>query len=263
LSGDGKMLGIVNEYGNSVSFVDTIRDVEIKRLEGFYTPHFVRFAPDGKYAYVANIGAHHITRVQLSTLTIDAHIALDGFDGPPHAVEAPDESGFADVQIDGRGVLYAAHAKTGRVLVYDTVARQKRPELTAGIQPWIVYAQHPFAGIHGHVVPNFGDLTVSLIRPEAASILAAVNGGDRQSFGVNYSPLVPNLAYVMNRIRGDITVIDTASTTADGKYIVAAVSSANRVVVVDAQSGELVKTFENVGKYPWSVTIPLGQNYCH
>ena len=24
-----------------------------------------------------------------------------------------------------------------------------------------------------------------------------------------------------------------------------------------------VKTFDNVGNYPWTVTIPLGQNYCH
>ena len=56
---------------------------------------------------------------------------------------------------------------------------------------------------------------------------------------------------------------ETASTTPDGKLIVAAVSSANRVVVIDAKTGDIVKTFENVGSYPWSVTIPRGQNYCH
>jgi DNA-binding beta-propeller fold protein YncE len=56
---------------------------------------------------------------------------------------------------------------------------------------------------------------------------------------------------------------ETASTTADGKYIVAAVSSANKVVVIDAIAATVVKTFDNVGKYPWSVTIPQGQNYCH
>jgi DNA-binding beta-propeller fold protein YncE len=56
---------------------------------------------------------------------------------------------------------------------------------------------------------------------------------------------------------------ETASTTADGKWIVAAVSSANRVVVIDAVTHQIVKSFENVGNYPWSVTIPRGQNYCH
>ena len=97
---------------------------------------------------------------------------------------------------------------------------------------------------------------------------------------MNYSPLAPNRAFVMNRFKNEIAVLDTESgkrvgqipvggttetgaTTADGKYIVAAVSSANRVVVIDAVTSMVIKTFENVGKYPWSVTIPMGQNYCH
>jgi YVTN family beta-propeller protein len=84
----------------------------------------------------------------------------------------------------------------------------------------------------------------------------------------------------MNRIHEGITVVDTAegtvvgsiptggttetaSTTADGKWIVATVSSTNEVMVIDAMTNQVVKTFKNVGKYPWSVTIPLGQNYCH
>jgi DNA-binding beta-propeller fold protein YncE len=280
LSRDGKLLGIVNEYSNEISFVDPVKDEEVARIEGFFLPHFVRFAPDGRYAYVANNAAYHITRVDLTTLTIDGHIALDGFQGPPNDPVIPDEAGFADAQIDKTGMLYAAHKLTGRVLVYDTVAQQKKPDLVVGAKPWIVYAEHPFDGIAQHVVPNFGDQTVSLIKGAPPAIAGLVQGADQESFGVNYSPLVPNLAYVMNRIRSEIAVVDTsaaqlvktipvggntetASTTPDGKLIVAAVSGANRVVVIDAKSGEIVKAFENVGKYPWSVTIPRGQNYCH
>jgi YVTN family beta-propeller protein len=280
LSKDGELLGIVNEYDNSVSFVDTERDVEVKRLGGFYLPHFVRWAPDGKYAYVANLKAHHITRIDVATLSIDAEIPLDGYGVPPNTPALPDESGFADAQIDKDGILHAAHAKTGRVLVYDTKALTKLPELTVGAQPWIVYAEHPFATIPRHVVPNFGDQTVSLIALAPSAVAGVAGGADRESFGVNYSPLVPDRAFVMNRYKNEVAVIDTergqsidridvggttetASTTADGKYIVAAVSSANRVVVIDAATSEVVKTFDDVGKYPWSVTIPLGQNYCH
>ena len=36
-----------------------------------------------------------------------------------------------------------------------------------------------------------------------------------------------------------------------------------KVVVIDTVTEQIVKTFENVGNYPWSVTIPKGQNYCH
>jgi DNA-binding beta-propeller fold protein YncE len=279
LSRDGKLLAIMNEYGNSVTLVDPATDVEIKRLEGFYTPHFMRFAPDGKYAYVANIGAYHLTRVDLSTLEIDGHIPLDGFDGPPNVTLAADEMGFADAQIDPDGMLFAAHNMAAKVLVYDTVSREKVAERAVGPNPWIVYAEHPFTALpRRQLVPAFGDHTVGLLAGDAP--LKSLPAGDMESFGVNYSPLVPDKAFVMNRVRKNIAVVntaagtvtgsietggttETASTTADGKWIVATVSSTNQVIVIDAMTNQIVKTFNDVGKYPWSVTIPLGQNYCH
>jgi YVTN family beta-propeller protein len=104
--------------------------------------------------------------------------------------------------------------------------------------------------------------------------------GDEEAYGVNYTSVAPNKAFVMNRLRKDIAVVDTdtleikeripvggntetAATTRDGKYVVAAVSGANRVVIIDAETNEVVKSFDNFGNYPWSVTIPMGQNYCH
>ena len=280
LSRDGKYMGVMNEATNAVSFIDTATDTEVKRLAGFTLPHFIRYAPDGKYAYVANIGAHHITRIDMTSLSVDGEIVLDGFEGSPNPTHAEDEGGFADVQIDKDGILYGAHAATGRVLVYDTVGRTKLAELKVGAKPWVVYAEHPFASITHHVVPNFGDQTVSLIKPGNMSMGSSVPGADSESYGVNYSPLAPGLAFVMNRVRSEIAVVDTdlrqvvknipvggntetASTTPDGKYIVAAVSSANRVVVIDTVTKGIVRSFDNVGRYPWSVTIPRGQNYCH
>jgi YVTN family beta-propeller protein len=128
-------------------------------------------------------------------------------------------------------------------------------------------------------VPNFDDQTVSLIDGVSRSTMSALPG-DSEAYGVNYSSLTPDKAFVMNRVREDIAVVDTArgeitgripvggntetaATTPDGRWIVAAVSSANKVVVIDARSNQVVKSFEGLGKYPWSVTIPNGQNYCH
>jgi len=279
LTRDGKLLAVMNEYDDSVSFIDPERDVEVKRLGGFYTPHFMRFSFDGRFGYVANIGAHHLTRVDLTSLEIADHIALDGFAGPPNATPAPNETGFADAQIDPDGTLFAAHSATARVLVYDTVAGTKVTEHAVGPSPWIAYAEHPFLTMPRRAaVPAFGDRSVALIRGSAP--VMSVPAGDFESFGVNYSPLAPDKAFVMNRVRQNITVVntaqgsvadviptggttETASTTPDGRWIVATVSSANQVVVIDAQTDKIVKTFDNVGRYPWSVTIPLGQNYCH
>jgi YVTN family beta-propeller protein len=273
----GGLMAIMAEGEDAVSFVDTTRDVEIKRLSGFYTPHFMRMSRDGKHGYVANIGASHVTRVDLAALAIDKEISLDGMAMP---TVVPDEGGFADAQIDHDGVLYAAHNMTGQVLIYDTKGHVKLPELRVGLRPWVVYAEHPFANVAPrYLVPNFGDRTVSMLNGRERDVVATMPG-DQESFGVNYTALAPDKAFVMNRIRRDISVVDTArgeiteridvggntetaSTTPDGKLIVAAVSGADKVVVIDALTNRIIKTFEQVGKYPWSVTIPRGQNYCH
>jgi DNA-binding beta-propeller fold protein YncE len=280
LSRDGKFFGVVEEDDNAVAFLDPVSHDVVKRLTGFEKPHFVRWAPDGMFAYVANINAHWLTKVDVGTLEIVDTIPLDGFDANTDSAMAPDENGFADAQIDTDGILHAADRGMGRVIMYDTNTQTKLPEVQVGPHPWIVYAQHPFATIPVRVVPNWGDQTVSMIHVTSHDVKNVADASDQDSNGVNYSPLVPNKAFVMNRLREDIAVVDTstgeitdridvggntetASTTADGKWIVASVSSANRVVVIDAVSNKIVKTFDNVGNYPWSVTIPDGQNYCH
>jgi YVTN family beta-propeller protein len=271
------IFAVMDEYGGTVSFIDTERDVEVKRLPGFYTPHFMRMAPDGRYGYVANIGASHISRVDLEIMEIDMQIPLEGTEVP---TEVEKETGFADVQIDRFGILYGAHSATGRVMVFDTNTATKVRETQVGSAPWIVYANHPFANVPmRYLVPNFGDQTVSMLAGESPQVLATMPG-DQESFGVNYTSKAPEKAFVMNRIRKDISVVDTnqgtivdridvggntetASTTPDGSLIVAAVSGADKIVVIDAVTNRIIKTFDGVGKYPWSVTIPNGQNYCH
>jgi DNA-binding beta-propeller fold protein YncE len=280
LSRDGKLLGIVEEDDNAVTFLDPKTEKVVKRLTGFMTPHFVRWAPDGEFAYVANIGAHFLTKVDIKKLEIVGTIPLDGIEPTPRAAQAPDETGFADAQIDADGILHAADIGMGRVIVYDTNSGEKLPEIQVGPKPWIVYAEHPFTTIPVRMVPNLGDMTLTSIHAKTRKVEMIPDAADHDSNGVNYSPLAPEKAFVMNRLREDIAVVntetgeitdriavggttETASTTADGKYIVAAVSSANKVVVIDAVTNEIVKMFDNVGKYPWSVTIPNGQNYCH
>jgi DNA-binding beta-propeller fold protein YncE len=280
LTRDANYFVVVAELDNVIYFIDTHTDQIAATLPGFMLPHFARMSLDGRYAYVANLEGHHLTRVDLQSFSIESTIPLDGFDDH---TEAPDEGGFADAQIDEQsGILYAAHRSTGKVLVYDTIHQKKLPELQVGNRPWIVYATHPFPTLaaQAKLVPNFVDESASVIAADASSVLAALPFADEESFGVNYSPLAPHRAFIMNRAKQQIAVADTesmklagtidvggttetASTSADGKYIVATVSSANRVVVIEAATQQIVKTFDNMGRYPWSVTIPRGQNYCH
>jgi DNA-binding beta-propeller fold protein YncE len=282
LSLDKSLMAVALEEENAIAFIDTKTDTVKKKLPGFYLPHFMRFSPEGRYGYVANLEAHHITRVDLRTLEIDKEIVMDGFKGSPNPDMAPNEGGFGDCQINQEGMLFAAHSKTGQVLAYDTLTQEKKAEIKVGLKPWIVYADHPFLNVPmTHLVPNFGSRDVSMIDGLHAALAGAERlPGDEEAYGVNYNSESPSIAYVMNRVRKDVAMVDitqgkllkrievggnteTASTTADGKWIVAAVSSANKVVVIDAKLGTIAHIFNNVGKYPWSVTIPRGQNYCH
>jgi DNA-binding beta-propeller fold protein YncE len=272
----------VAEGADSVFVIDGNSDTIVKTIPGFYLPHFARMSLDGRYAYVANLASNHLTRVDLTTLSMVDHVALDGFAAPPAAERLPGEDGFADAQIDQvTGLLYAAHRGTGRVLVVDTATNRKQGELRVGQRPWIVYAEHPFGSLaRRHMVPNFYDRTASVINATDPAVLGALPVADQETYGVNYSPRAPGQAFLMNRQKQQIAVVDlaamqpvdeidvggtteTASTSADGKYIVATVSSANRVVVIDAATRRIVKSFDGVGMYPWSVTMLRGQNYCH
>lgn len=66
-----------------------------------------------------------------------------------------------------------------------------------------------------------------------------------------------------------------AATTPDQRYIVFTITSTtewdvpgangpvNRIVIFDTETDQAVRVFDNVGQFPWSVTIPHGQDYCH
>jgi DNA-binding beta-propeller fold protein YncE len=280
------VFAIMEEDDNSVAFFDPDTMEVVARIGGpdsdaFATPHFMHFDEEAKFGYVANISGYHITRVNLETFEVDSKISLTGYaDMKPG--QAVVESGFADAQIDANGLLYAAHAATGRVLVYDTRAHEVVKELQVGSRPWVAFASRHFQDpVTRHLVPNFGDATVSLIDGTTRSPEVFGNvRGDVESYGVNFSNLVPDKAFVMNRVGRTVSVVDSiegkllrqidvggnveiASTTRDGKMIIAAVSNANKVVAIDAVTEEILKEIPIPGEYPWSVTIPLGQNYCH
>jgi len=189
ISRDGKLLAIVAEDENAVTFLDPKTEKVVKRLEGFMTPHFVRWAPDGEFAYVANIGAHYLTKVDLKKLEIVGTIAPEGVKATPRDAYAENETGFADAQIDADGILHAADNGMGRVVMYDTNSQEQLPDIQVGPDPWIVYAEHPFFNVPVRMVPNLGDMTITSIRAKTREVMMIPDAGDHDSNGVNFSGL--------------------------------------------------------------------------
>jgi DNA-binding beta-propeller fold protein YncE len=164
--------------------------------------------------------------------------------------------------------------------VYDTIASERLPDLTMGSRPWSVFVDTLSSDFDTLLMPNWGDATVSVIDRVALGEVARSSDGDVESYGVNYSPLAPGEAFVLNRQKEQVAVVDrvtgarielldvggtteTGSTTADGKLLLLPISSSNELRVLDAATHGVVARFQDVGAYPWSVTTLGGQNYCH
>jgi YVTN family beta-propeller protein len=265
-------------HPGSISVIDMVTDEVVRTFSdpSLVVPHFVRF--HDRTAYIPSIGGNQITAVDIDTFEVSDVLLLEG-ESAAGACTA-DPCGFADAQIDGNGLLVAAHIETGRVLSYDTVTHTRRPDLQAGNRPWSIFVDALSNVFDTHMMPNWGDSTVSLIdRVQQREVARSVEG-DQESYGVNYSPLAPGEAFVLNTVKERVAVIDrrdgtliesldvggtteTASTTGDGRYLLLPLSSTNQFAVLDVASHAEVARFDDVGTYPWSVTTVGGQNYCH
>jgi DNA-binding beta-propeller fold protein YncE len=262
----------------SVSVIDMETNEVIRTITdpSFNVPHFVRFHE--RTAYIPNIGGNQISVLDLDTQRVTGVLLLEGQTAPGPC--SGDPCGFADAQIDKSGLLVAAHIESGRVLSYDTIGLSRRPDVATGNQPWSIFVDQLSDDFDTHLMPNWGDETVSLIDRRDGREIARSLEGDQESYGINYSPLAPGQAFVLNRVKERVAVIDrttggliqaldvggtteTASTTADGRYLLLPISSTGQFAVIDVTTREEVARFDNVGIYPWSVTTIGGQNYCH
>ncbi len=262
----------------SVSIIDMASDEVVRTIadDSFNVPHFARFSA-GK-AFIPSIAGNQISVIDLATYRVSDVLLLEGEAEPGPC--AGDPCGFADAQIDANGLLVAAHIETGHVVSFDTQTAQRRPDLLTGSRPWSVYVDLASDQFDTHLMPNWGDETVSLLDRREPRELARSLEGDQISYGVNFSPLAPGQAFVLNSVKERVAVIDrmsgeliealdvggtteTASTTQDGRHLLLPLSSTNQFAVLDMTTRKEVARFDDVGEYPWSVTTMGGQNYCH
>lgn len=279
--GGGPAMGEEDEDSSgqgSVSIIDMATDEVVRTIadDSFNVPHFVRFSD--RHAYIPSIAGNQISVVDLDTYRVSDVLLVEGATeaGPC----AADPCGFADAQIDANGLLVAAHIESGHVLSFDTRTTQRRPDLLTGSRPWSVFVDTLSDQFDTHLMPNWGDQTVSLLHRRERREIARSLEGDQESYGINYSPLAPGQAFVLNRMKERVAVIDrmsgsliealdvggtteTASTTKDGRFLLLPISSTDQFAVLDVTTRKEVARFNDVGVYPWSVTTVGGQNYCH
>lgn len=266
------------EGTGSVTIVDMATDAVVATIRhpSLQVPHFVRFY-DGR-AYVPSIGGNQVTVIDTQSLEVTGSLQLRSAGGAQRC--SGDPCGFADAQIDSEGVLFAAHIETGEVLVYDAATGERGDDLQMGDRPWAVFVDSFDTGVSRPMMPNWGDSTVSVIGAAQRREVARSQAGDAVSYGVNYSPLAPRSAFVMGQTQQRVAIVDrdsgdlvrsfdlggtveTASTTADGRYLLLPLSNTGELSVLNVETLQEVVRFDGVGLYPWSVVTAGGQNYCH
>lgn len=267
-------LWVMLEGDNAIAVVDTETDTVSRTLSdpSFQIPHFARFS--GDRAYVPNIGGN-----QVSVIDLDSYAVVDTLvgEGLSEGACEGDPCGYADAQIGNHGVLFASNFSTGAVIVYDTIARERLPEVHTDEAAWSAFVDPFSTGADFAFVPSWTGQTLSRVGLDGSG--RSYDLGDSEVYGVNYSPTAPGLAFALSRTRHEVTVFDqasgalvdaidvggnteTATTTPDGRLLLP-ISSAGAVVVLDTETREELARFEQVGVYPWSVTTVEGQNYCH
>jgi YVTN family beta-propeller protein len=271
---DTSELWIMAEGDNAIVVLDTDTDTVTHTITdpSLHTPHFARFS--GDYAYTPSIGGNQVSILDLATYSVVDTLVGDGL--AEGGCEG-DPCGYADAQIDPNGMLFASNFTTGKVIVYDTLTGERLPDVQVGINPWSAFID-PFSADESFAfVPSWTTSTVSRIGADGSAKIWTA--GDSEVYGVNFSAQAPDEAFVLDRQKEQVAVLDresgeildtldvggtteTATTTADGRLLLP-ISSTGEVAVVDTATHAELARFSGVGTYPWSVTTAEGQNYCH
>lgn len=267
-------LWIMAEDDNAVVVFDTVTDTIARTITdpSITLPHFARFS--GDFAYIPSIGGNQVSIVDLATYAVVDTLVGDGLaEGRCEG----DPCGYADAQIDPNGVLFASNFTTGKVIVYDTLTGERGADVSVGAQTWSAFVD-PFSdGPSFAFVPSWATSTVSRIGADGSAAIWAA--GASEVYGVNFSATAPGEAFVLDRSREQVGVLDretgevlatlevggtteTATTTPDGRLLLP-ISSTGEVAVIDTATHEELARFGGVGTHPWSVSTVDGQNYCH
>ena len=280
ISHDGRWAYVGDMEEGAVSIVDLVNNKEINRIPGFYEPHGFSILPDMSKVYVSNLGAHEIGVIDVKSQKLIKTIYV----GSSHVLASLDLgrklseiNGIVNPTLtpDGK-YLYAADGDSHQVAVIDTRTDSIVKTIPVGKNPWRAYVSPDGTKV---VVPNNDDQTVSVIDVKSNKVITAFPGGEGMT-GVNFVN-GGKKAYIISQPESAIYVIDmekykelkrikfgeglmleTATTTPDGKTVYLACSTNNSIYVIDGATDKYTR-IPDVGLSPWAVEIIGGNSYCH
>jgi YVTN family beta-propeller protein len=277
LDPSGELLAVGNIAAGTVSLVALDQPLEIARIDGLFSPHDLTFSPDGSRLYVANLGADHVSVIDVAKAEVVDEIRV---------AESTVASGDAQADAEFQGIInvtrtpdgrlgFAAHGEGNRLAVLDLRTGALKASIELGSLPWRAYGT---ADGRYMLVPNNGEATVSVISTSTLEEVARLPGAEDMT-GVN-TGWFETTAVVISRGEDKAVVYDleamakvgeialpgtpeTGVTTPDGTKLYVALSGTGQVAVIDMRRRALVKMIDDVGDEPWGTTMLGALNYCH
>ncbi len=281
ISCDSRYAFVNNFKEGTLSIVDLREGYEVARIPGFSEPHNVTFTPDGRKAYIANLGAHEVGVVDLTKQKLVTRLAI----GNAGQQERHDQdkaldaiNGIINVTLTPDGKWgFAADGDAGQVAIIDTEKDEVVTTLKIGNAPWRAYASPDGKWM---LIPNNGDETVSVVDAKRHRVVATLPGFGWMT-GINFGP-DGKKAYVIGtgetgavviydleamKLVGRLKVggrlaLETAATSPDHSKIFLSSSTDNAIYVIYTAT-DTMRKIENVGVSPWATFILNGENYCH
>lgn len=290
------LLFVPNYYSDTVSVIDTKRDIEIFTIHGFSRPHAIAVSPDGDKVYIANDGTKSISVINARRLAIIGSIAVSGYmstlvvDPSGATLYGSDRAGNSIVIVDavsgavkgriamlqpmGLAIdpdgfrLFASSFETNTVNVIDLQSRLVTTTISVGRLPYglAMYPDGSKLYVANYSSENFSIIdmpTLTVMRTQ--TLQTHPNSFAIDSFGrnvyVTYSGngQLAKFDGVSNVYRGSIDAggqASGASLLPDGSKGYASVEAYNKVVVFDTARNVIIKTIP-MGTSPVIAGTPM------
>lgn len=237
---------VVNEFGGTVSVIDTATNTVGATVTVGTDPFFVAITPDGTKAYVTNDLS--VSVIDTSNNTVIATIT--------NSVDDPVSIAFT---ADG-AFAFVANAGNNTVLIIDTTTNVVINTVTVGASPYGVAVLSLSSNLARVYVSDHGSDTVSVINPSTQTVVAVINVGQLPA-GVAVLPN-GNRVYVANTGSGTVSVIDPATNTVKATISVGTIPTgltispdSNTLYVRNASTVSVIDT--NTNTVTATVTVAL------
>jgi DNA-binding beta-propeller fold protein YncE len=265
LSPDGRHLALVDNPNNTVAILDLEERGDPIIYNELFRPHNIVFSADGSQLLIANQEADMVSIITGDTGEFITDIFIDEYGG---------FGGVTDIGLfDGGRTLVAVSNSTEEIAIIDVETGELQQRVETLATPYHIFSTEN--GQTGFVTDFRGHIS----RLSLDGSMELIHWTNHLPMFV-HSMMLDSLAVVIAAEENEIGLVDLANgqslqpielpaapergvVTTDGSKLYLPLPDDDSVVVFDAVKREIVARIDDVGDYPWIITMSGARNYCY